>query len=107
MSSRLRHAEENEDGYRGIPLQILYPTLPGFGGVTKEFEKGDQKYYACRCSRCNHDNIPGWYTHFTVPGYDGDMREFDAQTATPLDCRQTFGSLHPLLEVRKELVGRP
>ena len=24
MSSRLRHAEENEDGYRGIPLQILY-----------------------------------------------------------------------------------
>lgn len=83
MSSRLRHAEENEDGYRGFHYKFSTPTLPGFG-VTKEFEKGDQKYYACRCSRCNHDNIPGWYTHFTVPGYDGDMREFDAQTATPL-----------------------
>lgn len=83
MSSRLRHAEENEDGYRGFHYKFSTPTLPGYG-VTKEFEKGDQKYYACKCSRCSHWNVPGWYTHFTVPGYDGDMREFDQQMAMPL-----------------------
>lgn len=83
MSSRLRHAPMNADGYRGYHYKFSTPTLPNFG-VSEAFESGSQAYYFVRCERCNHAQAPSWYKDFVIPGWDQPVDELDGQLVRSL-----------------------
>jgi hypothetical protein len=76
MSSRLRHAPVNADGYRGYHYKFSTPTLPNFG-VSEAFDNGKQYYYVVKCKCCNHVQAPSWYEDFIIPGYDDEINELD------------------------------
>lgn len=83
MSSRLRHARMNDDGYRGNHYKFSTPTLPGYG-VSEAFEAGSQAYYMCRCERCGTWQAPSWYTDFIIPGTDIGISELDGNMVRSL-----------------------
>lgn len=76
MSSRLRHAPINSDGYRGYHYKFSTPTLPNFG-VSEAFDNGKQYYYVVKCKCCNHVQAPSWYEDFIIPGYDDSNDQLD------------------------------
>ena len=76
MSSRLRHAPVNPDGYRGYHYKFSTPTLPNYG-VSEAFDNGKQYYYVVKCKCCNHVQAPSWYEDFIIPGYDDEINELD------------------------------
>jgi hypothetical protein len=83
MSSRLRHAPMNKDGYRGYHYKFSTPTLPNFG-VAEAFESGSQAYYMVQCEKCNHHQAPSWYKDFVIPGWDNPLDELDGQVVRML-----------------------
>lgn len=122
LNSRLRHATRvDEHGNRGIKMEFSTPTVDGFA-IDASFKRGTQQFYKVKCLHCNTWQIPMFNTHFRVPGFDGDMNNFDRSDAydliddlgdTKIHCEKCDGDLYPsLLEVdRREWVemfpGKP
>lgn len=73
--SRLRHAETDEYGFKGITYRFSTPTVTGFG-ISAAFEHSTKKYYFVRCSKCNHTGAPDFFRDTVLPGYDDDLSKF-------------------------------
>lgn len=78
--SRLRHAEEDEYGFKGITYRFSTPTVKGFG-ISDHFDRSTQNYYFVKCSKCNHRGAPDFFRDVVLPGYDGDMAKFSKSDA--------------------------
>lgn len=76
LNSRIRHAKTvDEKGNRGYRYRFSTPTVDGYG-VDIDFNKGDQRYYLCKCEHCETWVQPEFKKHFVIPGYDGEISEF-------------------------------
>lgn len=85
LSSRLRHAEmEDEYGQRGIRYLFSTPTTDGTG-VDLPFLAGTQAYYAVKCEHCETWQVPDFKSDFIVPGFDGLMKDFSKEDAIGVD----------------------
>jgi len=73
--SRLRHAEEDEYGFKGITYRFSTPTVKGFG-ISAAFERSTKKYYLVKCSACSDWSAPDFFRDVVLPGYDGDLSTF-------------------------------
>jgi len=82
--SRLRHAEEDEYGFKGITYRFSTPTVKGFG-ISEAFESSTKNYYLVKCSSCNEWAAPDFFRDVVLPGFDGDLSTFsnlDAKNPT-------------------------
>ncbi|QYW06462.1 putative terminase large subunit [Pseudomonas phage UAntarctica] len=76
LNSRIRHAKSlDEKGNRGYVYRFSTPTVEGFG-IDNDFQKGDQRYYLCKCEHCETWVEPHYLTDFVIPGWDKGMLEF-------------------------------
>lgn len=76
LESRIRHAKTTDEfGNRGYRYRFSTPTVDGYG-VDIDFQKGDQRYYMCKCEHCNKQVVPDFFQDFIVPGFDRPMIEF-------------------------------
>ena len=76
LNSRIRHAKTvDEMGNRGYRYRFSTPTVDGYG-VDIDFNKGDQRYYFCKCQHCETWVLPEFKKHFVIPGYTGAISEF-------------------------------
>ena len=76
LNSRIRHAQtEDEHGNRGYRYRFSTPTVHGFG-IDLDFNAGDQRYYMCKCERCETWVLPDFATDLVVPGFDDKMINF-------------------------------
>lgn len=79
LNSRLRHANTvDEMGNRGFRFQFSTPTVTGFG-IDEPFNKGDQRYYMCRCEHCEKWVLPNYENDFIIPGLVKSISEFNLE----------------------------
>lgn len=84
MSSRLRHATKDAQGFSGNRIMFSTPTVGGFG-IDDYFNRGTQKFWAVKCSGCNSWEVPDFFEDFIVPGMDKPLVEMDrSDTRNPL-----------------------
>lgn len=72
-ASRLRHAEGG--GYFG---KFSTPTVSEYG-ISKEFLLSSQKHYTVRCVKCNHEQVPDLERDLVIPGYEGELKNFEKE----------------------------
>lgn len=69
------------------------PTFEGYG-IDSMYKASDQHEYLCRCSRCNHWNLPTFTPPFIhIPGLSSDINdltEIDNDMATQFDLDGAF-----------------
>ncbi len=69
------------------------PTFEGYG-IDSMYKASDQHEYLCRCTRCNHWNLPVFTPRFIrIPGLPGDLNdlsEIDNDLAVKLDLENSF-----------------
>ncbi len=81
LDSRIRHAKTTDEyGNRGYRYRFSTPTVEGYGGDI-DFQKGDQRYYMCKCKHCNNQVLPDYFKDFIVPGFDRPIVEFGRNDA--------------------------
>jgi len=78
--SRLRHAEEDEYGFKGLTYRFSTPTVKGFG-ISEFFNNSTKNYYMCKCSKCSTWVAPDFFRDVVLPGYDKDLRSFSSYDA--------------------------
>ncbi|WP_164898836.1 phage terminase large subunit family protein [Mesorhizobium sp. M7A.F.Ca.MR.362.00.0.0] len=92
------------------------PTFDGYG-IDSMYKASDQHEYLCRCSRCNHWNLPTFTPKFiNIKGLSSDLNdlsEIDADMAMKMDldnaftmCEQCGSKLDLLDPTRFEWVPR-
>ena len=93
--SRLRHAEEDEYGFKGITYRFSTPTVKGFG-ISEAFEHSTKKYYLVKCSRCNEWAAPDFFRDTVLPGFDDDLSKFSqADAKNPnFDLQKAYIACH-------------
>lgn len=76
LNSRIRHAKAlDARGNRGYVYRFSTPTAEGFG-IDVDFQKGDQRYYLCKCEHCEHWVEPHYLRDFVIPGWDKSLLDF-------------------------------
>lgn len=69
------------------------PTFEGYG-VDSQFRASDQHEYLCRCTRCNHHNIPDFTPSFlhipNLPADLNDLSEIDPDIAARLGLDDAY-----------------
>jgi len=69
------------------------PTFEGYG-IDSMYKASDQHEYLCRCTRCNHWNLPTFTPNFVhIPGLSSDLNdlsEIDNEMASGLDLENSF-----------------
>ncbi|ESY35753.1 phage terminase large subunit family protein [Mesorhizobium sp. C386A] len=69
------------------------PTFEGYG-IDSMFKASDQHEYLCRCSRCNHWNLPTFTPKFiNIPGLSSDLNdlsEIDNDMVMKMDLDAAF-----------------
>ena len=77
-SSRLRHAEADEHGFKGLIRRFSTPTVEGFG-ISKFFEASRQSYYFVRCAHCGYNHSPDFFSDCVLPGFEDDLHTLNKQ----------------------------
>lgn len=69
------------------------PTFEGYG-IDSSYKASDQHEYLCRCTRCNHWNLPVFTPRFIrIPGLTSDLNdlsEIDTEIAAELDFTNAY-----------------
>lgn len=76
-----------------ITQSFSTPTFEGYG-IDAQFQGSDQHVYLCRCTRCNHYNLPDFTLDFvTIPGLSSDINdltEIDADIVASMDLGASY-----------------
>jgi len=90
LNSRLRHASfEDQYGNRGIRMRFSTPTVEDYG-VNLGFKSGDQKYYLCKCEKCEKWVLPNPFNDFVLPGVDKSLREVTRDDLPNIEVQNVY-----------------
>ena len=69
--SRITHSTFKE------VFKLSTPTVEGYG-ISEDFENSVQFVELTKCSHCGHYFEPDYFTDVIIPGFSGDIREFNS-----------------------------
>jgi len=94
-----------EGFYDAVYFKSSTPTLKGISRIEKEFEESDQRYWFCRCPRCQHEQTLKWrQVKWTWPNPDQTERA-DPEQAVYV-CESCHAELSDFERVRMVMAGR-
>ncbi|MDA3832076.1 MAG: phage terminase large subunit family protein, partial [Spirochaetales bacterium] len=78
LNSRLTHSDFK------WKFNLSTPTLPGYG-ISAEYDSSKQYVEMQKCDKCNHYFQTDYFKHVKLPGFSGDISEFNYQNRRILD----------------------